>query len=155
MNWDSNLRQIAIGRVICVVVRLKKRTWRLIYIITAVLTPPVCALVFLNELTKCENIGQVISLYILEIAVLLLFLPSYKYHYKRPFFIGWILSFCGVVVLTLFSGDWNILGIILTMSVPIAPLLGLALEPFVSKLKYHLLARVICLGLIVLIRFLL
>jgi hypothetical protein len=129
----------------------------MIYLVTAVLAPPVCMVVFLNELTKCETVPQLLLLYLLEIAVCLLFLPSYKHHYRRPFFMGWLFSFCGVAVLSAVSGAWvwNMLGVALMLSVPVVPLLGLVLEPLVSKLKYHLLVRCLCVGVIVLIRFLL
>ena len=129
----------------------------MIYLVTAVVTPPVCVLVFLRELTKCETVPQLLSLYLLEIAVCLLFLPSYKYHYRRPFFMGWLLSICGVAVLTAMSGVWiwDKMGVALMLSVPIVPLLGLPLERVVSKLNYHLLVRCLCVGIIVLIRFLL
>ena len=135
--------------------KLKKRTWRLIYSVTAVLTPTICMPVFLRELAKCENILQLLSLYILEIAVCLLFLPSYKHHYQRPFFIGWLLSLCSVMLLIINAGAWDPLGVTMTLGVPLIPLLGLMLEPLVSKLKYHLPARALLVGLLVLVRFLL
>ena len=150
LSWDSSRWLTLIVGGSCMV-RIKKSTWRTIYSVAAALTPPICTVVFLGELSKCVNAFQILSLYILGVAVYLLFLPSYL-HCKTPFLAGWIISLISVTLLIAASEIREPLGVVLTVGVALMPPISLALNPIVSKLKNHLLVRSLCVCLIVLIR---